>query len=79
MPFRDVVNKGKWNKRKYYSIYYCIFLNIIKMLLDIIFISYDSFIYCWFWSRKNTVDKDFYKLSLCSDTKKQAWNKNQNF
>lgn len=38
-----------------------------------------SFIYSWFWSRKNTVDKDFYKLSLCSDTKKQAWNKNQNF
>lgn len=28
---------------------------------------------------KHTVDKDFYKLSLCFGTKKQAWNKNPNF
>lgn len=42
MPFRDVVNNGKWNKKKYYLIYYCIFLSLIKMLLDKIFISYDS-------------------------------------
>lgn len=45
MPFRDVVNKGKWNKNKYYLIYYCMFLNLIKMLLDTIFISYDSDFY----------------------------------
>ena len=42
MPFRDVVNKGKWNKKKYYLMYYCTFLNLTKVLLDIIFISYDS-------------------------------------
>jgi len=48
MPFTDVVNNGKGNRRKYYLIYYSIFLKLTKMLLDIIFISYDSFIYSWF-------------------------------
>lgn len=28
---------------------------------------------------KHAVDKDFHKLSLCFETKKQAWNKNSYF
>lgn len=41
MPVRDVENKSKWSKMKYDLIYYCIFLNPIKTLLPIIFISLD--------------------------------------
>lgn len=42
MPHRDVVNKGKSNILNSIFLPYCIFLNLVKILLNIIFVSYDS-------------------------------------